>query len=353
MPPAPSTREIDELKQAIDANKPDRVRDLMTANPALHRAPLGYAQNGPLTWAAECRVPWEAPSPARLAIAEWMLQNGSDVHQGGDGPLMRAALRGERIPMMDLLLAHGADVRGLWNGNFPILFAPCESVDPVALAWLLDHGADPNCTPPGETTTALDYLIGSYARSPRLHECIELLLRHGGATRFNLPGVLEILRGRTHLLAQSLDADPSLLHRRFPTLDCGSTGARRLLLRGATLLHVAAEFGVPEAAQLLLERGAPVDSPAALQPDGTGGQSPLFHAASQFEDYGFEVARLLLAHGADLSLRAGLPGHYERPEETVEGTALEYAMLFPGGECRTVRLLREASSNGARSLLRS
>ncbi len=39
-----------------------------------------------------------------------MIENGSDVHQGGDGPLMRAALRGERLPMMELLVAHGADV---------------------------------------------------------------------------------------------------------------------------------------------------------------------------------------------------------------------------------------------------
>ena len=37
--------------------------------PGTAQAPLGYGKNGPLTWAAECRVPWEPPSPARLAIA--------------------------------------------------------------------------------------------------------------------------------------------------------------------------------------------------------------------------------------------------------------------------------------------
>jgi hypothetical protein len=30
---------------------------MMTANPTLHRAPLGYGRNGPLTWVAECRGP--------------------------------------------------------------------------------------------------------------------------------------------------------------------------------------------------------------------------------------------------------------------------------------------------------
>jgi len=51
----------------------------MTRNPELHRAPLGYGKNGPLTWVAECRVPWEPPGRVRLAMAKWMIENGSDV----------------------------------------------------------------------------------------------------------------------------------------------------------------------------------------------------------------------------------------------------------------------------------
>src|SRR5262245_2451973 len=50
------------LKHAIDTNDLDVVKRLMTSHPELHRAPLGYGQNGPLTWVAECRIPWEAPS---------------------------------------------------------------------------------------------------------------------------------------------------------------------------------------------------------------------------------------------------------------------------------------------------
>ena len=117
-----------ELKEAIDRNDLDRVKLLMTRNPALHRAPIGYGKNGPLTWVAECRVPWESPTPVRLAMAQWMIDNGSDVHQGGDGPLMRAALRDDRIPMMELLVRNGADVNPEWGGYFPIIFAPCESL---------------------------------------------------------------------------------------------------------------------------------------------------------------------------------------------------------------------------------
>jgi hypothetical protein len=259
-----SLEEFGQLKRAIDANDIVRVTTMMTRNPTLHSAPLGYGKDGPLTWVAECRVPWESPSPARLAVARWMLEHGSDVHQGGDGPLMRAALNGYRIPMMELLVAHGADVNALWHGHFPIIFAPCESLDPPALKWLLDHGANPNCRNheyqigghpyPG---TALDYLIASYARSPqRLSTCIDLLLNAGGTTKYDAPAVLQLLRGRLDRLAELIDAEPALVNMRFSELDCGQSGGRLLTLQGGTLLHVAAEYRNLDAAALLLDRGA-------------------------------------------------------------------------------------------------
>lgn len=327
--------EVKQLKESIDANDVERVRELMTRNPELHRAPLGYGGAGPLTWAAECRVPWGPPGPARLEMVEWMILHGSDIHQGGDAPLMRAALNGDRIPMMELLVRHGADVNAEWNGWFPILFAPCESVDPASLGWLLRHGAGPNCRKEGRRDTALDYLIGTYARSPELGRCIDLLREAGGQTRYDLPGVLDVLRGGIASLRARLAADPALVQRQYPELDCGSTGARRLLLTGGTLLHVAAEFGQVEAARLLLDQGADVNARA-----GGGGQTPIYHAATQFNDYGLDVVRLLVRRGADLNLRVRLPGHYERPDEFVECTPLEYAILFPGGENKTTAYLR-------------
>src|SRR5208282_5822722 len=222
-----SLEEIGQLKQAIDTNDFETVKALMTRNPELHRAPLGYNKNGPLTWVAECRVPWEPPGAARLAMAKWMIENGSDVHQGGDGPLMRAALMGHRIPMMELLVAHGADVNAEWNGYFPIIFAPCETVQPEAIKWLLQHGSNPNCGRAGGKYpgTALDYVIGTYGRSAELGECMDILVEAGGITKYNVPPVLDLLRGRLDLLEKHLDADRTLVRRRFPELDFGSTGA--------------------------------------------------------------------------------------------------------------------------------
>jgi ankyrin repeat protein len=343
-----SLEKIGQLKLAIDSNDLEQVKTLMTRNPALHRAPLGYGKNGPLTWVAECRVPWEPPGLPRLAMAEWMIKNGSDVHQGGDGPLMRAALVGMRIPMMELLTAHGANVNAEWNGYFPIIFAPCETVQPAAIKWLLEHGANPNCAREGRKYpgTALDYVIGTYGRSPQLGECMDILVEAGGTTKYNNPPVLDVLRGRQDLLAKHLDLDSRLVKRRFPDLDFGSTGARRLKLQGGTLLHVAAEYGNVAAAKLLVERGADVNAPAEVDECGVGGQTPIFHAATQFFDGGLPMTQFLVERGADLSLRAKLPGHYERPDEIVECTPLGYAILFPGEEHKTqynktVEFLRE------------
>jgi hypothetical protein len=340
--------EIGQLKQAIDTNDILRVKTMMTRNPALHSAPLGYGKDGPLTWVAECRVPWEPPSPVRMAIAEWMIANGSDVHQGGDGPLMRAALNACRIPMMELLVSHGAEVNALWHGHFPIPFAPCESMDPAALKWLLDHAANPNCRDHGyeinghpHPGTALDYLFAGYARSvERLSACIDILLEAGGATRYDVPAVLKLLRGRLDDLAELIDADPSLVNRRFSELDCGMTGGRCLTLRGGTLLHVAAEYGNVAAAALLLDRGADMNARATVNDAGVGGHTAIFHAATQFHDFGLPMVEFLVKRGADLSLRVRLPGHYESPDEVVEETPLGYARLFPGQENKMVSFLR-------------
>jgi len=94
-----------------------------------------------------------------------------------------------------------------------------------------------------------------------------------------------------------------------------------------------------EAVRLLLERGADVNARAQADEQGIGGQTPLFHAVTQQRDWGLPVAELLMARGADLSLRAKLPGHYERPDEVVECSPLGYARLFPGGENGTVMFL--------------
>jgi hypothetical protein len=96
-----SFEEVGRLKQAIDGNDLARVQAMMTRNPALHRAPLGYGEDGPLTW---------------------------------------SALNADRIAMMELLVAHGADVNGVWLNT--ATWRPrrcCWRVEPTStpgLAWM-------------------------------------------------------------------------------------------------------------------------------------------------------------------------------------------------------------------------
>jgi ankyrin repeat protein len=194
--------------------------------------------------------------------------------------------------------------------------------------------------------TALDYLLATYVRAPEiLSTCIDLLLNAGGKSKYQDPAVMAVIRNRLNDLAKLLDSDPSLIHRHFPALDIGTTAARLLTLRGATLLHVAAEFGNLEAVRLLLDRGAGVNAKATVDIDGIGGQTAIFHAATQGGDCGFSIVKFLVDQGADLSVHAKLPGHYEKPGEIVECTPLGYALLFPGNHGPTSTFLRERAGN--------
>ena len=334
--------ETGRLKNAIDRNDVTAVREMMTSHPALHRAPIGYGQDGPLTWVAECRVPREPPSRARLEMARWMIQHGSDVHQGGDGPLMRAALSDDRIPMMELLVAHGADVNALWHGFYPILCAPCETLEPGALRWLLDNGADPHVASP-RYGTPLSIVLGTYGRNPDGRgACLEAFAESG----FPLPDTapMALHRRRPDLLEEHLRRDPAMLRRTWteaeiypPELSVNpGDGLCATPVAGGTLLHLAIEYDDLETAEWLVQRGAAVNARAAVDEDGFGGHTPLFHAVVSLGRRDDAKARFLLERGSDPNARAtfrkqlrhmGDP-EKERMHEFRDVTPLGYAARF-------------------------
>jgi len=349
-----SLQDIGRLKQAIDREDFAEVKRLMSADPSLHRAPIGYGKDGPLTWVAECRIPGGPPSETRLAIARWMLENGSDVHQGGDGPLMRAALRDERIPMMELLLRHGANVNAAWHGDYPILCAPCECLAPRVLEWLLAHGADPHQAS-SRYGTPLSMVVGTYSRDAQgKAACLEVFADAGFAL-LNTPA-MALHRGRTDLLAEHLRRDPGLLDRCFtqeeiypPELGCcSSDGMGTTPVDGVTLLHLAMEFDDVATARWLLDHGASPNAKAAVDGEGFGGHTPLFHAVVTLGDRSDAKVRLLLDRGADPNHRATLRKQLqdmgdpekERLEVFREVTPLGYALRYV--EQRWVSDLAEA-----------
>ena len=280
-----------QLKLAIDANDLDRVKELMTRHPELHRAPLGYGKNGPLTWVAECRVPRVPPGETRLAMARWMIENGSDVHQGGDGPLMRAALDDSRIPMMELLVAHGADVNAVWGGHYPVVLGPCETFAPRALKWMIDRGADLHAA--AKYSCPVGMIICIYSRRPKdKSACLEII----GEAGFALPDtpVMALHRGRLDLLQEHLDRDPALLERRFTYGEVfaveseGEPGDAypATPVSGVTLLHLALEFDDIDVARWLIDRGADVNARAISDAEGRRAHAAVPHRRQPGRGYG-------------------------------------------------------------------
>jgi beta-lactamase regulating signal transducer with metallopeptidase domain/ankyrin repeat protein len=336
---------VGQLKLAIDANDLEEVKLLMTRHPELHGASLGYGNNGPLTYAVEWprRVPLTAE---KMAILRWMLENGSDVHQGGDGPLMRAALSDTSTPVMELLVEHGADVNAVWGGHYPIILAPLEAFAPRSLKWLLDRGADLHaaaryCCPIGMLTCI--YM----RRAKDKAACLEIV----GAAGFALPDtpVMALHRSRLDLLQEHLDRDPSLLERRFTYREVffnhdGAPGDAypATPVSGSTLLHLALEFDDIDVARWLIEHGADVNARAAIDAGGFGGHTPLFHTVVNLASgMGLEddsKARLLLDHGADPNARATFPQedktHGKAPTDALHDvTPLGYARRYSDQRC--------------------
>lgn len=174
-----------------------------------------------------------------------------------------------------------------------VFLAAVESHDVVALRKLLESGFDARTLVRGKST--VQWLLEMYMRSDRFAACLQVLLERGGVVPD--AALTPVLLDDAHGLRAAVQRDPSLLSRRFDL-----TSAFTPLL-GASMLHVAAEFGHLAAARVLLESGADVDARAATAADGGDGHTPLFHTVSSILDHGAKVMHALLAAGARTDVR--------------------------------------------------
>jgi len=164
------------------------------------------------------------------------------------------------------------------------------------------------------------------------HQILELYVKHGLA----LPDTptMALHRGRIDLLERHLRRDPGLLRRTFahheiypPELGCHDEvlATQGTPLRGTTLLHLCADYDELEIARWLIAHGADVNTKADIDGDGFGGHTALFGTVVSQPNFWVNhqhkpdeaaFTRLLLDHGADPNARASLrkqlhPGYGE------------------------------------------
>jgi ankyrin repeat protein len=193
-----------------------------------------------------------------------------------------------------------------------------HEVDKVRAA--LDAGADP-CSPIGGKLP-VNWLVEQYARSDRLADCLRLLFERGAV--LDDPAVAPVLLDDAEAISAAVRATPSLLDHRT-TLTSSFTP-----LVGASLLHVAAEYGNLDAARALVEAGADVNATAAVDEQGLNGHTPLFHTVNSNRNRSEPIMRLLLAAGAKLDVHlAGITWGKGYEWETVlfDVTPISYAQL--------------------------
>lgn len=157
----------------------------------------------------------------------------------------------------------------------------------------LAAGLDVNGLLDGKTPLTL--LVEMYLRSPKFPDCVRHLIQ--GGAQFSDAALLAVLLDDAELLRAELRRNPSLIHHQVD-IRCAFTP-----LLGASLLHVAAEFGLVRAAAALIEAGADVDAKAAMDDYGFNGHTPVFHTVCQHRNHCQPVMRLLLEHGASADIR--------------------------------------------------
>lgn len=153
---------------------------------------------------------------------------------------------------------------------------------------VLDAGFDVKA--PVQGKTPISSLIEMYLRSDRFPDCLRLLLDRGAV--LDDPLIAPVLLDDEALLTDALRRTPRLLEHRARLPSTFTP------LVGASLLHIAAEYGHLKAARILLAHGAEVDARAAVDAYGMNGHTPLFHTVNSNANRSEPVMRLLLDAGA-------------------------------------------------------
>lgn len=200
------------------------------------------------------------------------------------------------------------------------LLVAFETHSVAGIREVLDAGYD--LSEPIRGKLPVSHFLEMYFRSDRFTDCLRLLLDRGAVLPD--PKLLPVLLNDPDAVRDAAHRDPAY-PRHTTSMACAFTP-----LEGASLLHVAAEYGHLAAARELLALGVPVDEPAAFDPSGLNGHAPLFHTVNSNANRAAPVMDLLLSAGAraDTLLR-GITWGKGFDWETVcfDVTPISYAQL--------------------------
>ncbi|XP_014295007.1 poly [ADP-ribose] polymerase tankyrase isoform X2 [Microplitis demolitor] len=197
-----------------------------------------------------------------------------------------------RVPVVEYLLSHGADVHAKDKGGLVPLHNACSYGHYEVTELLVKHGASVNVADLWKFTPLHE------AAAKGKYEIVRLLLRHGAdATKKNRDNatpldlvrdgdqdVADLLRGNSALLDAAKKGNLSRVQK---LLSPDNINCRDAQGRNSTPLHLAAGYNNLEVAEYLLERGADVNA------QDKGGLIPLHNASS----YGhLDIAALLIKY---------------------------------------------------------
>lgn len=312
------------LHEAIRADDRDAVLRLIRMEPQLLHVPVVSGNWGPPMS--------HAANMGRLEIIKTLAALGAqDVQHAFD----RALLQGQ-IECARWLHTHGARlVPGIVIGT-------CETLNASGFDFLADLGA-PLTNEHGDRLAPLAMVLATYGRNPAgKHAILDSLARRGYA----LPdtAIMAFHRGSIVRLREHLQRDPTLLARRFTLreiypaeLGCGTdehSGMHWTPIGGTTLLHLAIDFHEREIFHWLIAQGADVDARSAVDSEGFGGHTPLFHSVVCHPGSDTTFVRALLERGAATDVRANLRKFLDwcenpRWHEARNVTAAEWGRGFP------------------------
>jgi hypothetical protein len=155
------------------------------------------------------------------------------------------------------------------------------------------QGGSPNDIIGG--TPVFTTMVEMYLRSPRFKDCVQEFIDAGLV--FEDKALLAVLTDDADQLEQAIEGNPGVVNKTYDLHNNTYTP-----LTGVTLLHYCAEYNSVGCAKVLVDHGADIEAKAALDENGFGGHTPIFHTVNQNLNNSIDMLHFLLKQGAGLEL---------------------------------------------------